>query len=116
MNKHILINNKHIYYKHYEKQGTSQIKDLLNNNCEFLGHLALNQRYKLNISFMDIIQLKSSIPSEWKEKFKQCISLPQHIPSVNLIKAGIANHSNSSQAKTGSTRTAGVLPSKVGSV
>ncbi len=35
---------------------------------------------------MDIIQLKSSIPSEWKEKLKQCTSLPQNIPSENLIK------------------------------
>ncbi len=36
---------------------------------------------------MDIIQLKSIISFEWKEKLKQCTSLPQNIQSKkNLIK------------------------------
>ncbi len=51
LNKHILINNKHIYYKHYENMGLCQIKDLLDNNCEFLDYIALNQRYKLKNSY-----------------------------------------------------------------
>ncbi len=49
LNKYILINNKHIYYKHYENMGICQIKDLLDNNYEFLDHIALNQRYKLKV-------------------------------------------------------------------
>ncbi len=75
-----------IYYKHYENMGICQIKDLLDNNGEFVDHIALNQRYKLKSSFMNMIQLKSSIPSEWKNKLKQCTKLPQYIPPDNIIK------------------------------
>ncbi len=35
---------------------------------------------------MNMIQLKSSLPSEWKSKLKQCTTLPQNIPSDNIIK------------------------------
>ncbi len=35
---------------------------------------------------MDIIQLKSSIPSEWKEKLKRYTPLPQNISLENQIK------------------------------
>ncbi len=51
-----------------------------------LDHIALNRRYKLKSSFVNMIQLKSSIPSEWKNKLKQCTTLPQNIPSDNIIK------------------------------
>ncbi len=86
LSKYIVINNKHIYYKHYEKMGICQIKDLLDNNCEFLDHIAPNQRYKLKSSFMNMIQFKSSTPSKWKNKLKQCNTLPQNIPPDNIIK------------------------------
>ncbi len=82
LNKHILINTKHIYYKEYENKGISQITDLLDNNYEFSAHLALNQRYKLKHSFMKMIQLESSILSEWKIKLKQCIILPKTSPLI----------------------------------
>ncbi len=32
------------------------------------------------------MQLKSSIPIEWKEKLKQCSQMPKNIPSGNTIK------------------------------
>ncbi len=35
---------------------------------------------------MNMIQLKSSIPSVWKNKLKQYTTLPQNIPSDNIIK------------------------------
>ncbi len=31
------------------------------------------------------MQLKSSIPSEWKETLKQCRQMPKNIPSGNTI-------------------------------
>ncbi len=37
-------------------------------------------------SFLNIIQLKSSIPIEWKETLKQCSQMPKNIPSGNTIK------------------------------
>ncbi len=32
------------------------------------------------------MQLRSSIPIEWKETFKQCSQMPRKIPSGNIIK------------------------------
>ncbi len=34
---------QHLHHKHFEKKGTSQLKDTVDNNCKFLDHLALNK-------------------------------------------------------------------------
>ena len=70
----------------YENEGIKQLKDLLDKNCEILDHSTVNQRYKLKTSFMNITQIKSSIPLAWKIKLKQCTSMPNDTPSDNIIK------------------------------
>ncbi len=86
LNKYICINNNLIYYKNYEKKRIIYVKDLLNNNCQFLDYITLNEKYDIRASFLDIIQIRSSIPIEWKETLKQCSLMPKSIPSGNIIK------------------------------
>ncbi len=80
------MNNDHICYKNYENKGIIYLKDILNNNCEFLEYITLNKKYDIRASFLDIMQIKSSIPIEWKEKLKLCSFMPKNIPSGNIIK------------------------------
>ncbi len=65
-NRHILVNKDYIYYKKYENNGISPLKDTLDNNCEFLDYKTLNQKYNLKSSVMSILQIYSSVPSSWK--------------------------------------------------
>ncbi len=76
LNKHITMNNDHICYKKYENKGITYVKDILNNNCEFVDYI-INGKYDIGTFFLDIMQLKSSIPIEWKQTFKQCCQMPK---------------------------------------
>ncbi len=64
LNKHIGINNDLIYYKKYEKKGIVYLTDILNNNCTFLDYITLIETYDIRASFLDMIQIRSSIPIE----------------------------------------------------
>ncbi len=85
LNKHIIANNHYIYDKYFEKKGISQLKDILDNRCEFLDHSALNHTYQLNTSFLKVLQIKSCIPTLWKNKLNQCTHMPKNIPKGNII-------------------------------
>ncbi len=71
LNRHILFNKDYIYYKKYQNNGKSLLKDILDNNCEFLDYKILNQKYNLKTFIMSILQIKSSVPSSWKIILKQ---------------------------------------------
>ncbi len=49
-------------------------------------YINLNDKYDIGTSFLDIIQIKSNIPIEWKETLKQCSHMSKNIPSWNIIK------------------------------
>ncbi len=68
------------------KKRNKVCKRILDNNCECLVYITLNEKYDIGASFLNIMQLKSSIPIEWKESLKQCSQMPKNIPSGNTIK------------------------------
>ncbi len=53
LNTHICINNDLIYYKKYEKKGVIYLKYILNNNCESLDYITLNEKYDIRASCLD---------------------------------------------------------------
>ncbi len=55
LTKHICINHDLIYYKSYEKKGIIYLKDLLNNNCQFLNYITLNEIYDIRALFFYMI-------------------------------------------------------------
>ncbi len=85
LDRHILVNKDYIYYKKYENNGISLLKDILDNNCKFLDYKILNQKYNLKTYIMSILQIKSSVPSSLKIKLKQCTMMPANIPTSNII-------------------------------
>ncbi len=71
--------------KNYEnKELTQFIKDIFNENCEFLDPVDLNQKYKLNASFMNMLQIRSSIPSKWKKYIEKGTLMPKNVPTGNI--------------------------------
>ncbi len=79
------MNNNHKYHKKYENKGITYVKEILDNICEFLDYITLNENYNIGASFLNIMQLKSNIPIDWKETLKQCSQMPKSIPSGNTI-------------------------------
>ncbi len=49
LNENLKVNHKYIYYKLGENRGISYLKKtLLNEDCDFLSHEAMKQKYNLN--------------------------------------------------------------------
>ncbi len=65
LNKHITIDNKIIYWKKWEKAGIHRIGDIVNSNNVPLTHNEIVNKYNLKITFVDLLQLQNSIPTNW---------------------------------------------------
>ncbi len=62
LNENLKINNAHLYNKQFIDKGILYIKDILNDNGNFLNHIELTSKHKLITSFIECLQLKSCIP------------------------------------------------------
>ncbi len=54
----------HLYNKQFIDKGILYIKDILDDNGNFLNRLELTSKYKLIASFLECLQLKSCISRE----------------------------------------------------
>ncbi len=84
LNKQNIVNNQYQYDKYFEKKDISQLKDILDNRCEFLDNSALNQKYQLKTSVLKVLEIKSCIPTLWKTKLDQCTDIQKNIPKGNI--------------------------------
>ncbi len=66
-NHYITIAKQHFYWKKWAKHGIVFIKYLLNNDNLFLGHSEINRKYNIKYHFLDILQIRQSIPSVWRD-------------------------------------------------
>ncbi len=66
LNENLKINNAHLYNKQFFDKGILYIKDILDDNGNFLNHRELTSKYKLNMSVTEYLQLKTCIPREWE--------------------------------------------------
>ncbi len=66
-NHYITIAKQHFYLKKWAKNEIEFIKDLLNNDYLFLGYSEINRKYNIKCYFLDILQIRQSIPSVWRD-------------------------------------------------
>lgn len=66
-NPHIKINKKSIFFKPWYQKGIKFVNDLVNDNGQFLTCDELNRKYNLNITFLEILSIRSAMPQPWKE-------------------------------------------------
>ncbi len=67
-----MVNKNYLYLKSWENNGISQVRDILNENAEFLTHEELKQKYNITTTFLQTIQIRKSIPASWIQKTKHC--------------------------------------------
>ena len=59
-----------IYYKQLYKAGIRTISDLLNNKTKWKNQTEINNEYKVNINFLDLMSILQAIPKHWKQELK----------------------------------------------
>lgn len=66
-NPYIKINGNTVFFKHWYNKGISFINDIWDDvNCEFFSHEALNHKYGVNATFLDVLSIRTAIPRSWK--------------------------------------------------
>ncbi len=83
-----------MHYKNYESKVITHLNDILNINCQCVDYKTLNEKYDIKASFLDIMQLRFSLPIEWKGTFKQCSLMPRTAQSVITVTMHITFHVN----------------------
>ena len=64
-NKNIAPNNKHTYIKEWDNKNIKQVKDVVNNQGEFLKHHELIKIYNITTNYLITFQITHSIPQDW---------------------------------------------------
>jgi hypothetical protein len=78
-NRYITISNKPYRWERWVKHGICKIKDILNENGDFMSHIEINDKFHVGCNFMNALQLRQSVPSKWRsvllEKYKSNASM-----------------------------------------
>ncbi len=75
-----LINNR------LEFKSISKIKDIFDEKCDFIDQSKINLKYKVIISFLELLNITSCILKSWQKILNNCQHLPQNIPIENCIQ------------------------------
>ena len=65
-NKHITINRKPFFWKKWYNKGIILIKDILNKEGNFANEIEMKDKYGINISFLELLQIRQAMPHDWK--------------------------------------------------
>ena len=65
-NRYITISNKPYCIDKWQKAGISTISDILDGECNFLSHTELCNKYNISCNFLEILQIRQSIPIHWR--------------------------------------------------
>lgn len=70
-------------------KGIRFINDIVDNNDKCLSHDAINQKYNLNVTFVDILSIKFAIPRDRKD-----LSIQQHLSPNSNSFGFVLEHEN----------------------
>ncbi len=66
-NRYINISKKPVYWKQWADKGIMMIQDLITDKGTFMNETELRNVYGINCSFLNVLQIRDSIPKEWKD-------------------------------------------------
>lgn len=66
LNKYITINNKPVCWKSWMDSGIYKIGHILDKNGNFLCHQKIRTTFNISCNFLNILQLRQSIPLKWR--------------------------------------------------
>jgi len=65
-NRHIKVNEKPVFYRHWRDKGIVYIKDIIDGKGNILSVDQMKSKYDLSITFLHYASLIKAIPEEWK--------------------------------------------------
>ena len=86
-NKHITIAGRSIYYHDWYQVGIKRIKDLLNENNEFLSYDLFCENFNLNTPFTLYHGLAAAIPRQWKRDLRNASPSISQNQTCTLLRA-----------------------------
>ena len=84
-NKFITCNRKVMYWETWINRGITKIRDLLNEDGSFLDHKEISMKYNVKCSFLDILQIRHSIPRTWLHILYKCNKIYPDCQGPGLI-------------------------------
>ena len=68
-NRFIKIDRKSVFFPSRYRKGVVKIRDLLNDDRKFLSRVEFQEKYALQVNFLQYYGLLNAIPSIWKRSF-----------------------------------------------
>jgi hypothetical protein len=65
-NQFILIDNKPVLYKYWNEKGICLLGHIIHEDGRIMSKEELNNKYEIDVKYMDYLSLVSAIPKEWK--------------------------------------------------
>jgi hypothetical protein len=76
LNDKIKVNNKPLYCQHSMNKGILYITDIVDNEGILMNHLAINDKFRSNWTFLDLLKVRLTIPNLWKKNLVK--EVPEH--------------------------------------
>jgi hypothetical protein len=67
LNNRINVKGKPLYCNQSMKKGILYISDIYTPEGNMLDHIELNRRFRTNMTFLDLLRIRLTLPHQWKE-------------------------------------------------
>ena len=75
-NTNITIEKNMVFWKHWYDKGVLYVKDILDENANFMNHEAIKNKYGINTNFLETLQLRQALPYGWRNYISTANSKP----------------------------------------
>ena len=70
-NRYITIQNKPFKWNNWINNGIIKINDIVDEFGSFISHIDISEKFSINCNFLDILQLRQSLPYNWRKALLQ---------------------------------------------
>ena len=71
-NMYITSNSNCLNWKEWKKCGITEVCDLLDERGNFYDHVQMSVKYNIKCNFLNILQIRQSLPHSWRELLNNC--------------------------------------------
>ena len=84
-NRYITIQNRPIIWRLWQENGITQIYNIIRDDGEFLDHNEIQEMYGINCNFLNVLQIRQSLPLNWRQLIKnKAVTTKVSVPFVNF--------------------------------
>ena len=69
-NRYITIQNRPFLWRLWQEKGIKQVYNIIRDDGEFLDHNEIKEIYDINCNFLNVLQIRQSLPLNWRQSIK----------------------------------------------